>query len=47
MKKLKWSVLLAKEREIEIEANNINVVVEIAKFKKTKEERIVRIKLKR
>lgn len=48
MKKLKWLVLLAKEREIEIKANNINAVVEKANVEKTKEERIVlRIKLKR
>ena len=44
---MKWYVLLAKEREIEIEADNINAVVEIAKSKKTKEERIVRIRLNR
>ena len=44
---MKWSVLLAKEREIEIDADNINEVVEIAKSKKTKEERIVRIRLNR
>ena len=47
MRKLKWLVLLAKEREIEIKANNINAVVEKANVEKTKEERIVRIKLKR
>lgn len=44
---MKWSVLLAKEREIDIEADNINDVVKIAKFKKTREERIVCIRLNR
>ena len=44
---MEWSVLLAKEREIEIDADNINEVVEIAKSKKTKEERIVSIRLNR
>jgi len=44
---MKWVVLLAKEREIEIDTDNINKVVEIAKSKKTKEERIVRIRLSR
>ena len=44
---MKWSVLLAKEREIEIDADNINEVVEIAKSKKTKEERIVSIRINR
>ena len=44
---MKWSVLLAKEREIKIDADNINEVVEIAKSKKTKEERIVSIRINR
>lgn len=44
---MEWSVLLAKEREIKIVADNINEVVEIAKSKKTKEERIVSIRLNR
>ena len=44
---MKWSVLLAKEREIKIDGDNINEVVEIAKSKKTKEERIVSIRLNR
>ena len=44
---MKWSILLAMEREIEIDADNINEVVEIAKSKKTKEERIVSIRLNR
>ena len=44
---MKWSILLAMEREIEIDADNINEVVEIAKSKKTKEERIVSIRINR
>ena len=42
-----WAVLLAKEREITIHADNINEVVKEANSIKTTEERIVNIRLQR
>ena len=44
---MKWAVLLAKEREITIHADNINEVVKEANSIKTTEERIVNIRLQR
>lgn len=45
--KMKWAVLLAIEREVEIEADNLNVAYEKAKWERKGEERIVSIRLKR
>lgn len=44
---MEWSVLLAKEREITITANNINQVVEKAKVELKEGERIVSIRINR
>lgn len=44
---MKWAVVLAIEREVEIDASNINAVVDIANEKKSPEEHIVKIRLKR
>ena len=42
-----WFFLLAKEREISINADNINVAVKTANEQKTDGERIVSIRVKR
>ena len=42
-----WAVLFAIEREVEIEADNLNEVVKMANYEKTFKERIVSIRLKR
>ena len=44
---MEWSVILAKEREIGINADNINQVVEKAKAELKEGERIVSIRVKR
>jgi len=44
---MKWSVIYAIEREIEIEADNLNVAFEKAEWKRKGEEKIVNIRLKR
>jgi len=44
---MKWSIILAKEREIEIISENINEVVEKANAEREKGERIVSIRIKR
>ena len=44
---MKYSVILAKERELTIHADNINEVVKDANSVKTTEEKIVSISLKR
>jgi len=41
-----WVVILAKERELIIPADNINEVTQEANAKKTTEERIVSIRIK-
>ena len=45
--KMTWLFLLAKEREITINTDNINDAVKTANAQKTDGERIVSIKLKR
>ena len=45
--KMKWVVILAKEREVTIHADNINEAVKEANSVKTTEEKIVTIRLKR
>lgn len=47
LKNMNWSVLLAKEREIEISVDNINQVVEKANVELKEGERIVSIRIKR
>ena len=44
---MKWQVILAEERTIPIDASNINDVVKMANEEKTKEEKIVNIRLMR
>jgi len=44
---MKWQVTLAKERTIPLNADNINEVVEMANEEKTKEEKVVNIRLMR
>ena len=44
---MEWSVLLAKERAIEVNADNINQVVEKAKVELKEGERIVSIRINR
>ena len=45
--KMKCLLILAKERELTINADNINEVIEIANSEKATEEKIVSIRLKR
>jgi hypothetical protein len=42
-----WSILLVRERELNINVNNINDAVKTANEQKTDEEWIVSIRLKR
>ena len=44
---MKWSVILAKEREIEIDAENLNETVDKANGEIKEGERIVSIRIKR
>lgn len=44
---MKWSVLYVIEREVEIEADNLNTVCEKAKEKRKEGETIVLVRLKR
>ena len=44
---MKWSIILAKEREIVIKANNINLAVYKANAEIKEGERIVSIRIKR
>ena len=44
---MEWSIILAKEREIEINANNINQVVDKADVEIKEGERVVSIRIKR
>ena len=44
---MEWSVILAKEREITVNADNINVVVDKANAEIKEGERIVSIRIKR
>ena len=45
--KMTWAVLFAIEREVEIEADNLNEAVKMANYEKTFKERIVSIRLQR
>lgn len=45
--KMKWQVILAKERTIPIDASNINEAVKMANEEKTDKEKIVNIRLMR
>ena len=47
LKVMKWSVILAREREITVNADNINVVVAKANAELKEGERIVSIRIKR
>ena len=42
---MKWQVILAEERTITINADNINETVKMANEQKTNEEKIVNIRL--
>lgn len=44
---MKWAVVYAIEREIEIKADNLNTAYEKAEWERKGEEKIVSIKLKR
>lgn len=44
---MKWVVLLAIEREVEIEAENLNIIYEKAKMQRKEGEKIVSMKLRR
>lgn len=44
---MSWQITFAKEREIEIDVDNINDAVNLANEKKLPEERIVKIRLNR
>lgn len=47
LEKMKWHILLAKEREITIHRDNINEAVKEANSMKVTEEKIVSIRVKR
>lgn len=44
---MKWSVTYSIEKEIQIEADNINAAYEQAEWERKSEEKIVSIKLRR
>ena len=44
---MKWAVVFVIEKEIQIEADNINAAYEKAEWERKGEEKIVSIKLKR
>ncbi len=44
---MKWQIILAKERTITRDADNINEIIKMANEEKTDEEKIVNIRLVR